>query len=291
MRRTHATSSCRGSTRARVQSRPCARRIAAAPATGSDARHASVLRSPVKWRVSAAVLDCAMARTRLQLDADRHARDASPAPGRGPPADARGRGRDARPTIARLAGVDPSVLSRVEAGSLRPTLETYARIAAALGADLAARVYPQTGPRIRDRHQVRMAEVVIASLHPRWQVTPEVAVRSPVRGWIDLALHDPGAQLVVAGELESELRRLEQLIRWSAAEGRRDRGGLAAAGRALDARTTARRSRRRGGCCARPTRPIRAMRSRRSPGPRPGPGPRSSGRGSTAAGPSATCVA
>ena len=37
-----------------------------------------------------------------------------------------------------------------------------------------------------------------------------------MRGWIDLALHDPGARLVVAGELESELRRLEQLIRWSA---------------------------------------------------------------------------
>ena len=61
-----------------------------------------------------------------------------------------------------------------------------------------------------------MAEVVIASLHPRWQVTPEVAVRSPVRGWIDLALHDPEAHLVVAAELESELHRLEQLIRWSA---------------------------------------------------------------------------
>ena len=156
-----------------------------------------------------------MTRTRLQLEADRHAatlrlrlvedlrrlRD-----------DAGVRQAD----IARIAGVSPSLLSRLEAGECRPTLETYARIAAALGADLAARVYPQTGPRIRDRHQARMAEVLIGSLHPRWQVTPEVAVRSPVRGWIDLALHDPGAQLVVAGELESELRRLEQLIRWSA---------------------------------------------------------------------------
>ena len=113
-------------------------------------------------------------------------------------------------------GSSPALAVQARGRGVRPTLETYARIAAALGADLAARVYPQTGPRIRDRHQVRMAEVVISSLHPRWQVTPEVAVRSPVRGWIDLALHDPGAQLVVAGELESELRRLEQLIRWSA---------------------------------------------------------------------------
>ena len=156
-----------------------------------------------------------MARTRLQLDVDRHAL----ALRRRLADDVRRMRQDAGATqtdVARLAGLDQSVLSRVEAGSLSPRLETYARIAAALGADLAARVYPQTGPRIRDRHQVRMAEVVIASRHPRWQVTPEVAVRSPVRGWIDLALHDPAAHLVVATELESELHRLEQLIRWSA---------------------------------------------------------------------------
>ncbi len=161
------------------------------------------------------MVDCRMARTRLQIDADRHAamlrlRLAE---------DLRRMREDAgasRAAVGRLAGVDPTVVARLEDGSIRPTLETYARAAAALGADLAARVYPETGPRIRDRHQVRMAEVLIASLHPRWQVTPEVAVRRPVRGWIDLALHDPGAQLTVATELESELRRLEQLIRWSA---------------------------------------------------------------------------
>ena len=161
------------------------------------------------------LLDWGMTRTRLQVDADRHA-----ATLRLRLAEDLRRFRDdagaSRAAVARLAGVDPTAIARVEDGSIRPTLETYARIAAALGADLAARMYPQTGPRIRDRHQVRMAEVLIGSLHPRWQVTPEVAVRSPVRGWIDLALHDPGAQLVVAGELESELRRLEQLIRWSA---------------------------------------------------------------------------
>ena len=60
-----------------------------------------------------------------------------------------------------------------------------------------------------------MAELMIAVLHLRWLVSPEVAVRRPVRGWIDLVLHDPAAQLVVATELESELRRIEQLVRWS----------------------------------------------------------------------------
>lgn len=136
--------------------------------------------------------------------------------------------------VARLAGVDQSVVSRVEAGDLNPTLESYARIAAALGADLAARVYPQTGPRIHDRHQVRMAEVVIGALHPRWRVTPEVAVRRPVRGWIDLVLNDPAQQLDVATELESDLRRIEQLIRWSAEKA----GAIGATSRMLVVRWT-----------------------------------------------------
>ena len=121
-----------------------------------------------------------------------------------------------RVAVAQLAGVDPSMLTKLESGTIRPSHEMYARIAAALGADLAARVYPNTGPRIHDRHQARMAEVVIGALHPRWRITPEVAVRRPVRGWIDLALEDPAHGLVVATELESDLRRMEQLIRWSA---------------------------------------------------------------------------
>jgi hypothetical protein len=39
-----------------------------------------------------------------------------------------------------------------------------------------------------------------------------------VRGWVDLALSDSTIGLVVAAELESVLRRIEQLIRWSAAK-------------------------------------------------------------------------
>ncbi len=78
------------------------------------------------------------------------------------------------------------------------------------------RVYPNTGPAIRDRHQARLLELLLGAVHPRWQVFTEVAVRRPGRGWIDAALHDPGARLIVASELQSELRRLEQLIRWQA---------------------------------------------------------------------------
>ena len=155
-----------------------------------------------------------MARTRIQVDADRHVVGLR----RRLAEDLNRLRMDSGATqadVARLAGLDRSAVSKLESGLIRPPLETYARVAAALGADLSARVYPNTGPPIRDRHQARMAELVIGCLHPRWEVVPEVAVRRPARGWIDLALLDRGASLVVATELESDLRRIEQLVRWS----------------------------------------------------------------------------
>jgi transcriptional regulator with XRE-family HTH domain len=119
-------------------------------------------------------------------------------------------------SLARAAGVDRSYLHRVLAGTERPSHETYARLAVALGADLACRLYPDTGPLVRDRHQARMLEMLLKGLHPRWQVYPEVAVRRPSRGWIDAVLHDAREGVVVAVEIQSEFRRLEQLVRWSA---------------------------------------------------------------------------
>lgn len=117
--------------------------------------------------------------------------------------------------LARAAGVDHSYVARIETGTARPSIETYARLAAALGADLALRLYPNTGPAIRDRHQARIAEAVLAIAHPRWRAYAEVGVRHPSRGWIDLGLHDPRESIFVATEIQSELRRLEQLLRWS----------------------------------------------------------------------------
>lgn len=121
-----------------------------------------------------------------------------------------------RALLAANAGVDPAYLGRIEAGGEHPTIETYQRLASALGADLGARIYPNTGPAIRDRHQARMLELLLAGLHPRWQPFTEVAVRRPSRGWIDAALFDATAHLLIASELQSELRRLEQVVRWSA---------------------------------------------------------------------------
>jgi transcriptional regulator with XRE-family HTH domain len=120
-----------------------------------------------------------------------------------------------RAALAQATGVDLTYLGRIEEGMVRPTLETYARLAAGLGADLVSRLYPNTGPTIRDRHQARVLEWLLGQLHPRWRPYPEVAVRNPARGWIDVLLHDPAAGCLITTEIQSELSRLEQMVRWS----------------------------------------------------------------------------
>jgi transcriptional regulator with XRE-family HTH domain len=115
--------------------------------------------------------------------------------------------------LAREADVDPSHLSAIEHGDAEPSLATASAIGAALGADVSFRLYPNTGPRIRDRLQAAMVECFLRESSPTWDRHLEVAVRWPVRGFIDAVLIGPG--LIVAAEFHSEIRRLEQLVRWS----------------------------------------------------------------------------
>ncbi len=89
-------------------------------------------------------------------------------------------------------------------------------VAAALGADLSIRLFPNTGQRIRDHLQVAMSEALIGAHHPRWRVAPEVPVYRPVRGVIDLVLGDTRGPDVLAVEIHSQLRRVEQQLRWAA---------------------------------------------------------------------------
>jgi transcriptional regulator with XRE-family HTH domain len=114
-----------------------------------------------------------------------------------------------------VTGLSRTYIGRLVRGAERPSLESYVKLATALGADLSARLYPHTGPVIRDRHQGRLLEVLLEQVHPRWHVFTELAVRRPARGWIDAGLHDPRSGTFVAVEIQSELRRLEQTIRWS----------------------------------------------------------------------------
>jgi transcriptional regulator with XRE-family HTH domain len=120
-----------------------------------------------------------------------------------------------RAAVARMAGIHHSLVGRLEDGAYLPSIETYARVCAALGADLHTRAYPTTGPVIRDRFQAPTAELLFGVCHARWERTPEVRVVRPARGWVDAVLHDRLQRLLVAAELESDLRRLEQLLRWS----------------------------------------------------------------------------
>jgi hypothetical protein len=106
-------------------------------------------------------------------------------------------------------------LCAIEAGKAEASTEVLAAIAEVLGASLAVHLYPGTGPRIRDHLQAAILEALLGDLHPRWKRFVEVPVYRPVRGVIDLVLHDATAPVVVAVEIQSELRRLEQLIRWS----------------------------------------------------------------------------
>jgi transcriptional regulator with XRE-family HTH domain len=141
----------------------------------------------------------ALMRRRLTEDLDRLCRDAGVS----------------QRQLAAATGLSRSFVWRIANGEARPSLETYALLAAALGADPVARLYPTTGPLVRDRHQAPILEELIGLLHPRWAPHPEARVRRPSAGWIDVALVERRAKLVVATEIQSEINRVEQQIRWS----------------------------------------------------------------------------
>lgn len=117
--------------------------------------------------------------------------------------------------LAIVVGIHKSYLARIEIGQARPSLEVLTAIGVALGADLSCRYYPGTGPRIHDRFQAAMTETLLRSLDPRWRAAVEVPVSHPSRGVIDVVLTDLSSRVTVAGEVYSELRRLEQQVRWS----------------------------------------------------------------------------
>jgi transcriptional regulator with XRE-family HTH domain len=117
--------------------------------------------------------------------------------------------------LAAGAGVDHTLLSLIERGLREPSITILTAIAAALGADVGVRLYPTSGPRIRDRIQARIIETLVGILHPRWDRMLEVPVLRPARGFVDLVLVDRPPTVVIATEVQSEFRRLEQLLRWS----------------------------------------------------------------------------
>ncbi len=88
-------------------------------------------------------------------------------------------------------------------------------LSSALGADLAIRAYPTTGPAISDRFQAPIVEELLQIASPAWRRSAEVGVTRPARGFIDLVLDRRRPLEVVATEVQTRLDRLEQMIRWS----------------------------------------------------------------------------
>jgi transcriptional regulator with XRE-family HTH domain len=117
--------------------------------------------------------------------------------------------------LARAASLTPAAISMILRAKREPSFETLARIAIALGGDASVHIYPGAGVAIHDAIQARMVEAFVAELHPRWTAFPEIPVRTPARGSIDLVIADSVDGGLVAAEFHSQLRRAEQVIRWA----------------------------------------------------------------------------
>jgi transcriptional regulator with XRE-family HTH domain len=117
--------------------------------------------------------------------------------------------------VASAAKMAQAHLSAIEAGTAEPSLRVLQRLGAALGSDLSVRYFVNTGPRVRDRLQLLMEQAALELAHGRWRADLEVPVHRPVRGVIDLVLHDQSGADTVASEAHSRLLRVEQQIRWA----------------------------------------------------------------------------
>lgn len=127
--------------------------------------------------------------------------------------------------VARMVGVHPSHIARIESAQANPSLDVLTALAVAFGADVSLRFFPGSGPRLRDRFQAVMVESILRQLDPRWRVELEVPISRPSRGVIDLVLTDRHRAISVAAEAQSQIRRLEEQIRWAGekADGLRER--------------------------------------------------------------------
>lgn len=117
--------------------------------------------------------------------------------------------------VADAAGISASHLCEIELGRVEPSLPVLVAVGDVLGVDVSIRAFPTTGPRIRDHLQARIVEALHRIAHARWRRMAEVPVHRPARGIVDLVLHDPDAGALVACEVHSVIRRLEQQIGWA----------------------------------------------------------------------------
>ena len=122
-----------------------------------------------------------------------------------------------RRSVCDAAGIGPNTLAALERDDREPTIEVLSRLATALGGELSVRFHPGSGPALRDHLQAAMVEGLLGQRSTRWMAEVEVRVFTPSPGVIDVVLRD-GLGSVIACEAQSEIRRLEQQIRWARAK-------------------------------------------------------------------------
>ena len=83
--------------------------------------------------------------------------------------------------LARAAGVSRAHLCGIESGESEASLAALTGLSDALGASVSIRLYPGTGPRIRDHLQAGIVEAILRHLNRRWKRFLEVPVYRPVR--------------------------------------------------------------------------------------------------------------
>ena len=118
--------------------------------------------------------------------------------------------------VAAVTGLDASHIARIEKGLAHASLQSLTAIGVALGADLSARYFAASGPRLHDRFQAPMIEALLQSLSSSWRARLEVPTPGPTRGVADIVLSVRTSRLLVIGEAQTELGRLEQQLRWIA---------------------------------------------------------------------------
>ena len=137
--------------------------------------------------------------------------------------------------LAVAAGVDHGDLSRIEAGQKVPSLALLTALATALGMEASVKLFPTVGPRIHDRVSAPVTEALLGIANPRWSLRLEVFVLTPAKGVIDVVFSERRGSDVIATEIQGQLRRVEQQLRWAGqkADSLPVGGGLAVDARAI----------------------------------------------------------
>lgn len=120
--------------------------------------------------------------------------------------------------LAQRAGVSQQEVSRAERGSLRTTLETRCRLAAACGTELGWRLYPVATVGLRDSGQLDVAQAIVRVAHPRWAAGLEVPVNEGDLRAADLVLESDDEVVLI--EVERTLVDFQAQLR--AAQLKRD---------------------------------------------------------------------